>query len=122
MISAAEEKRRSFLLQVFKDHPDQIPLAIQEKILLQQVVLGMSPYDAHLAAGAFSFEVGADQTKWGRNSDPRQVMWAQSQQPDDSRIRMIFKNPSQFPDVGLQRFAVTFVKGRATAIDKMESS
>jgi hypothetical protein len=60
-------------MQVFKDYPDKIAPSIQERILAEQVVLGMTPYDAYLAAGAFTFKVIADPSKRERNADPYNV-------------------------------------------------
>lgn len=113
-----EEKRREFVLQVFKEFPDKIPLPIQEKILARQVVLGMAPYEAHLAAGAFIFKVQAG-SKWPNGADPYNVMWAQSLHPDDSKIWMTFETNTQWPDKGLTRFRVFFEHGKAVEIEEL---
>lgn len=68
-IAAPSEQRRAEALKVFKEYPDKISPEIQEKILAQQVVLGMTPYDAYLAAGAHYYKVSADPEKWKRNAD-----------------------------------------------------
>jgi hypothetical protein len=115
------EKRMEFALKVFKDFPDKIPLQIQEKILAQQVVLGMAPYEAHLAAGEFVFMVQADQSKWPKNADPYKVMWAQSLNPDNSKIWMTFETNTQWPEKGLTRFRVFFQQGKAVEIDELAS-
>ena len=94
------EKHREFVLNVFKEFPDKIPLPIQEKILARQVVLGMAPYEAHLAAGAFFFKVQAD-SKWPKGADPYNVMWAQSLHPDDSKIWMTFETAGLFNGQGI---------------------
>jgi len=114
-----KQKRRNEVLQVFKDYPDKISPAIQEKILAEQVVLGMVPYDAYLAAGAFAFKVIADQAKWEKNADPYKVMWAQSTHPDDSQIWMTFENDTQYPAEGKQSFRVFFKNGKAVEIEKL---
>lgn len=87
--------------------------------LCSQVALGMTPSEAHRAAGAFFFKVIADPAKWKRNTDPYRVMWAQSQQPDDSEIWMTFKNSVQYPSEGEQTFRVYFRQGRAVKIEKL---
>lgn len=117
-----KQKRRSEILQVFKEHPDKISPAIQEKILAEQVVLGMTPYDAYLAAGAFAFKVIADKTKWEKNADPYKVMWAQSIKPDDSQIWMTFENDTQYPEDGKRSFRVFFKHGKAVEIEKLGRS
>jgi hypothetical protein len=85
------------------------------------VVLGMTPSEARHAGGAFFFKVTADPSKWGKNADPYQVMWAQSQQPDDSQIWMTFKNVVQYPSEGEQTFRVYFQRGKAVEIEKLSN-
>lgn len=118
----AKQKRREEILQVFKEYPDKISPAIQAKILAEQVVLGMTPYDAYLAAGAFAFKVIADPVKWPQNADPYNVMWAQSTQVDDSQIWMTFQNDTQYSAEKKQTFRVFFKQGKAVEIEKLGSS
>lgn len=87
-----------------------------------KVVLGMTPSEARHAAGEFFFKVLADPAKWKKNADPYQVMWAQSQQPDESQIWMTFKNSVQYPSEGEQAFRVYFRQGRAVKIEKLTNS
>jgi len=117
-----KQKRRNEVLQIFKDYPDKISPAIQEKILAEQIVLGMTPYDAYLAAGAFAFKVIADPARWEKNADPYKVMWAQSTSPDDSQIWMTFENDTQYPAEGKQSFRVFFKGGQAVEIEKLGGS
>lgn len=117
-----KQRRRNEILQIFKDYPDKISPAIQEKILAGAIVLGMSPYDAYLAAGAFAFKVIADPAKWEKNADPYKVMWAQSTQPDDSQIWMTFENDTQYSAEGKQSFRVFFKNGKAVEIEKLGRS
>ncbi len=117
-----QETRRQKALQVFKNHPEKIPFAIQEKILAGQIVLGMTPYDAYLAAGAFAFKVIADPAIWKSNADPYKVMWAQSVCPDNSQIWMTFKNNTQYLSEGTQSFRVFFRGGKALNIEKLSRS
>lgn len=114
-----KQKRRNEVLQIFKDYPDKISPTIQERILAEQIVLGMTPYDAYLAAGAFVFKVIADPAKWEANADPYNVMWAQSTQADDSQIWMTFENDTQYPAEGKQSFRVFFKGGEAVEIEKL---
>ena len=117
-----KQKRRNEVLQIFKDYPDKISPAIQEKILAEQIVLGMTPYDAYLAAGAFAFKVIADPARWEKNADPYKVMWAQSTSPDDSQIWMTFENDTQYPAEVKQSFRVFFKGGQAVEIEKLGGS
>lgn len=86
------------------------------------VVIGMTPYEAHHAGGAFFFKVIADPTCWGKNADPYQVMWAQSQRPDDSQIWMTFKNAVQYPEEGEQTFRIRFQRGKVVEIERLDNS
>lgn len=117
-----KQRRRDEILQVFKDYPDKISPAIQEKILAEEIAIGMTPYDAHLAAGAFAFKVIADPAKWENNADPYNVMWAQSVNPDESQIWMTFENDTQYPSEGKQSFRVFFQGGKALEIKKLSRS
>jgi len=117
--TSAAAKRRQEALQVFKDHPDRISPKIQQNILAQQVVLGMAPYEAYLAAGAFAFKVNADPAKWGARADPYKVMWGQSIEPDQSEIWMTFATDTQFPEEGMRSFRVFFRAGKAVEIEKL---
>jgi hypothetical protein len=115
----SKQKRRDEIIKLLKDYPDKIAPAIQEEILAERIILGMTPYDASLAAGAFTFKVIADTTKWEKNADPYNVMWAQSTNPDNSQIWMTFENDSQYPSEGKQRFRVFFQGGKAVEIEKL---
>ena len=117
-----KQKRRDEIIQLFKDYPGKIAPALQEKILAEQIVLGMTPYDAYLAAGAFAFKVIADPKKWEKNADPYKVMWAQSTIADDSQIWMTFQNDTQYPLEGKQSFRVFFRGGKALEIEKLARS
>jgi len=114
-----EEKRKNFAKEVFKKYPDKIAVHLQEKILAQQVVLGMDPYMAHLAAGAFVFRVEADPAVWSKDADPYKVMWAQSTRPDASKIWMTFETAAQYPEEGESKFMVVFEKGKAIEINRL---
>lgn len=119
---APREKRRQEALQIFKDFPDKISPAIQEKILVEQIVLGMTPYDAYLAGGSFAFKVIPDPNNWQNNADPYKVMWAQSTKPDASQIWMTFMNDTQYPSEGMVTFRVFFLGGKAAEIKKAQTS
>ena len=115
-----KQERRNKLLQIFNDYGDQFPPAMREPILVEKIILGMTPYAAHLAAGAFSFKVIADPVKWEKNADPYKVIWEQSVNADESQIWMTFENESQYPTEGKQSFRVFFENGKAVEIVKLE--
>lgn len=115
----SEQVRIDYALKIFKEYPDKVTPEIQSAILAGKVVLGMTPYEAHLAAGAFAFKVTADQNHWSVNADPYQVMWKQSTQPDASQIWMTFKNESQYLNERKSTFRVFFEHGKAIQIEKL---
>ena len=112
------EKLLALAKETIRVYGDQIPEDAQNAILEQRVTLGMSPYEAKLAAGAFHFKVNADPTIWSANADPNIVIAKQATHPDNSKIWMTFETATQFPDDGLTRFTVSFEKGRAVKIEK----
>ena len=113
-----DQKRLEFARETIRMYGDQIPEQAQKDILAQKVTLGMSPYEAKLAGGAFYFKVQADPKKWPANADPQVVIDKQSVLPDESKIWMTFENETQFPSDGKQRFQVYFFNGKAREIKK----
>jgi hypothetical protein len=111
--------RMRFAESVIAQYGAHISQANQDAILRQQVILGMSPYEASLAAGAYSFDVVADPAKWPKGTDPNRVIAAQSLHPDNSQITCVFRNATQFPELGTTRFKVIFSLGRAIRIEAM---
>ena len=103
----------------FDQYPQYFPKERRQSILNGVVVLGMTPFEAKLAAGAFYYKVSADKTKWGDNANPFKVMWAQSIEPDNSEIWMMFKNTSQFSSANGIVFRVYFERGHAIRIEKI---
>jgi hypothetical protein len=119
-VTAPPAVRRNEALQVFKDCPEKISYEMREKIIAHQVVLGMTPHEACLAAGGrFAFKVLADKSKWKDNSNPFIVMWTQSINPDNSEIWMTFTTDTQYPGEGLIHFMVYFQGGKALKISKL---
>jgi hypothetical protein len=101
---------------------DRVTPATREAILAQTVVLGMSPFEAKLAAGLFFFRVDADHSVWPATADPYDVMWRQSTHPDHSHIWMTFETQTQYPTLGETQFTVYFERGRALRIDRLTSA
>lgn len=106
-------------IEILKKCRNEIAVDKQEYIKSGQVVLGMTPYEAYLAGGAFAFKVVADSEVWGLNPDPYDVMWKQSTHPDRSQIWMTFKNTTQYATEGVQTFRVFFENGLLTQIEKL---
>jgi len=119
--AAAERdaKLRREMEQIFEKYPDKFSREIRQGFADRQVVIGMDPYLAHLTAGAFTYKVEADPSKWPGHADPMQVMWAQARRPDDSKIAMTFDNATQYPGQGKVRFTVLIEQGKVKEIRRM---
>jgi hypothetical protein len=113
-------ERKIYVETMFSQHPELFSQDHRKSILEEIVTIGMSPYEASLAGGAFAYKVVADKKKWPESSDPLKVMWEQSKQIDDSEIWMTFKNHSQFPDGNEVTFRVYFEHGRAVRVEKLK--
>ena len=114
-----DQKVLEIARRAIQKHGDKISPEARENILVQRVVLGMSPFEARLAGGAFIFSVEADKKVWPSGTDPYMVMDTQSIVPDDSKISMTFQNETQFPGEGRRRFTVEFERGKAIVIKKL---
>jgi len=114
-----DEKRLELAKQTIAAYGEHISPAAREAILKQQVAIGMSPYEAYLAGGAYSFVVQADPSVWPAGADPNLVIQRQTLCPDNSKIQLNFANATQFPLEGLTAFKVHFEKGRAVSIEKL---
>ena len=113
-------ERRKYAQTIFTQYPELFPEDRRSSILSGVVELGMTPFEAKLAGGAFAFKVIADTSKWPVNADPYNVMWAQSMFPDNSEIWMTFKNSSQFSGEDDALFRVHFEQGYAMKIEKLK--
>jgi len=110
------QERRDYTLRIFAEHPAYFPITHRASILEGRILLGMSPFEARLAGGAFAYKVEADPKVWPPHADPFDVMWSQSEAPDDSRIVMTFQNATQIPGEPPQQLAVRFERGHAVEI------
>lgn len=115
-------ERQNYARNLFKEYPDQFPTEHRELILHGQITLGMAPFEARLAGGAFSYKVIADPKRWPPHTNPLDVMWQQSVKPDDSEIWMTFTNKTQYPDEPERQFRVHFQRGKAVDIQKLETA
>jgi hypothetical protein len=113
------EERNNYAQTMFAQHPELFPEDRRQSILDGVVLIGMTPFEAKLAGGAFAYKVVADKAKWPEHSDPLKVMWSQSIQADNSEIWMTFKNSSQYLDMGDTSFRVYFERGSAIKIEKL---
>jgi len=116
--AAAEQARQAVLQQALIEEADYISENWRDDITNGCITLGMTPYEAKLAGGAFTYEVNPDKSVWEKNADPIKVMWTQSIVPDSSEIRMSFRNHNQFPQLGMISFEVVFEKGVVVRIIK----
>lgn len=106
-----KEGRLEFVKGVLNLYRGQISEQIQKDILSQKITLGMSPYQAKLAAGWPLFEFGLFSAK--------QASADQSEKSGDSHQRqtfMTFENSTQFPCKKNQRFEVYFPNDKAYTI------
>lgn len=111
--------RSEYAHKMFVQHPELFPPEHRPLILAGRIVPGMTPFEAKLTGGAFTFKVIADAKKWPLHTDPMRVMWQQSIAPDDSQIWMTFTNDSQFPGEPATVFRVTFRQGKAIEVEKL---
>lgn len=116
-----DKKRLEYAKETIRLYGNQIPKEAQENILLQKIVVGMSPYEAKLAGGAFYYKVEHDPKAWPKDAvvDPLAVIDKQSVSPDASKIWMTFENATQFPGEGKQRFEVYVTNGKVQEIKKL---
>ena len=114
------EERNSYAQTMFAQHPELFPEDRRQSILDGVVLIGMTPFEARLAGGAFAYKVVADKTKWPEQNDPLKVMWAQSMQSDDSEIWMTFMNSTQFQGSKEANFRVSFEHGHAVKIEQIK--
>lgn len=105
--------------KAFEQYPEKFPPEVQRAFLARQVVVGMDPYTAHMAGGAFVYRVDADPVKWPGGGDPFRVMWAQSMHPDHSKIWMTFENDTQFAGEGVRRFVAVVEEGKVVRVEKI---
>ncbi|MEN9868847.1 MAG: hypothetical protein RL748_4437 [Pseudomonadota bacterium] len=112
-------RRRKEALRVFSEQPNYFSQEIRDAILSNLVIPGMTPYDVHLAVGAFTFRVSADPKVWPPGANPWDVLWAQSAAPDQSAISLMFESDIQLADVGHQRFLAHFKAGRVLVVEHL---
>jgi hypothetical protein len=113
-------RRTKEALRVFAEQPNVFAPEIREAILANRVILGMTPYDVHLAVGAFCFRVMADPRHWPDGANPWDVMWAQTSHPDASEILLVFDSATQQSgqsQPGLRRYQVFIRDGKAQSIE-----
>jgi len=83
------------------------------------VVKGMSLEEASAAGGPHVFAIQRDRKVWpSEDTDPWQILAAQRQHPDNSKIRLLFQNKTQFSTSERVQFTVEFVRGRAVSIKR----
>lgn len=116
-LEAEEKSRLKSAREYLEKNPGTIRPETQKAILSQRVVLGMCPFEAHLAAGQFYYGMKND-PKWPSGTNPIRIMWAQCKEPDSSEFWMSFMTRTQFEDRRPTVFKVIFKEGRAVAIER----
>jgi hypothetical protein len=91
-----------------------------EELFHQMITLGMTPHEARLAGGSFFYKVEADPKRWPRGSDPLTVIASQTDQADDSKITLTFRNRTQFQTPKPTTFRVEIRHGRVTEIVRVD--
>jgi hypothetical protein len=110
-------RRRKEALRVFSEQPNYFAQPIRDAILANRVISGMTPYDVHLAVGAFSFKLMADRQQWPKDANPWDVMWAQTFAPDQSQIWLMFDSALQQPELGQRRYQAVLQAGRVVQLN-----
>ncbi|WP_232831084.1 hypothetical protein [Peristeroidobacter agariperforans] len=117
---SSENKRAALAQKVISDDPSAIREEHRDNVLKGVVAVGMTPFEARLAGGAFTYHVKADPAVWPRGANPMRVLEAQTLQPDASVIAMTFRNSTQFATAGAVSFTVEFSQGRVAQITTKE--
>lgn len=111
-------ERLDYFKKVQEQTPDDYRKQYTQTIINGVVVKGMTPYEAYLAGGQFAYRVSADEEVWPAGSDPMQVIWMQTDQPDNSEIIMMFNNSTQYKSTTLIPFRAIVDKGLVISIEK----
>jgi hypothetical protein len=114
----SDEEARIRAAQAYLQGRGDVPEDVRLAILEGKVLPGMFPDEAqHAAGGGFVYEVyGAPQ-----GSFPPDVIFSQRQRPDpDVAIRLRFRNRTQYGGDEDVPFSVTFLNGKAVAIQTLE--
>jgi hypothetical protein len=108
--------------QNYKQNPEYFRTEFKESILNKKVLLGMWPTEALLAGGGGSYRVKADEKVWPVNTNPMQIIQAQSLKPDNSHIEIGFYNDHQFDKEIACKFRATFEQGICIDIKEIENA
>jgi hypothetical protein len=110
-----DEKTRQIAQREIEANPGRFSEEAKRNILMQKITMGMTPHEARLAGGSFFYKVEAD-PRWPRGSDPLIVIASQTDQPDDSKITLTFRNTTQFQTREATTFRVEIRRGRVTEV------
>jgi len=114
-----DDERKQAVIKEVQTHPEYFSEETKKNVLNGKIIIGMSPYEAQLAGGAFFYQVEADK-RWPKNADPLAVINRQTNDPDDSKITLTFNNTTQFDSREPKTFRVEFVRGRVMKIVPLE--
>lgn len=109
-------ERLEYFKKVQAQTPDDFRKQYTQTIIEGIIVEGMTPYEAYLAGGQFAYQVSADKEVWPAGSDPMRVMWMQTHRPDNSKIKMMFNNCTQFNSNEPVAFKVIIEQGLVVQI------
>ena len=115
-----EQKRLDFANKILSERPESLRRDRVNDIVNGKITVGMTPWEAKLAGGAFTYKVIPDPTLWEKDIDPLRVIWAQSDHPDNSQIIMKFTNKTQFSNNNPVHFLVQFNNGMAVNIEEIK--
>ncbi len=117
--TASQEQQRIAAANEYLSSRNDISSELREAIQKGQVRIGMSPEEASVAGGSNIFSIDRDRAVWPKEeTDPWQILAAQTLHPDDSKISLNFQNKTQFGTADRVQFSVVFVHGRAVSIER----
>lgn len=106
-----DDKHIATVTENYNNAGDYFRVEFKDAIIKRVVSIGMWPTEALLAGGGGIYRVKADENHWAKNSNPMQVMRAQSLNPDESSIEIDFYNDYQFGKETPQKFTAYFECG-----------
>jgi hypothetical protein len=107
------------ILKAMNNRAELFDDRFKEAITKGIVEIGMNIDQAILAGGDYSFIVSADEKVWGKESNPYRVIDAQFLNPDDSDIKLIFYNNTQFGENEPVSFRVQIMRGKVVSIKRL---
>jgi hypothetical protein len=107
------------ILEAMSNRAELFNDEFKDAIVQGVVEIGMNIDQAILAGGDYSFIFSADEKIWGKESNPYFVIDAQFLNPDDSDIKLIFYNNTQFGENEPVSFRVQIARGKVASITRL---